>query len=392
MLFRASDVVVTGDVMDTTRFPVIDVANGGSIQGEIDALNKLIELTIAPTPFIYKDVGTYVIPGHGRLCEQMEVVDYRDMVVLVRDIVADLMKQGKTLDQIKAARPALPYETRYGAQTGTTERVHRGHLQEPAGERSHEEAVVVWWSRVLATQTDAFAQSRGGRGGAPAPPQTPKAAAPIDVTGYWVSVVTEDWRYRMVTPAKGDYQGVPMTPEARKIADAWDPAKEEASGELCKSYGAPAILRVPGRLHITWQDDQTLRLDTDAGKQTRIFHFGGWKAARPAPHTIQGDSVGGVGRRRPRRHRRRDESRRRRTSRPASCARTACRTARTRRVTEYYELITQPDGSPLMVVTISRPIRYICGSRSSSARSSRKKPSDAKWKSDGMLGHLVGSS
>jgi cyclase len=118
VLFRASDVVVTGDVMDTTRFPVIDLANGGSIQGEIDALNRLIDLTIAPTPFIYKDVGTYVIPGHGRLSEQMEVVDYRDMVVLVRDVVADLIKQGKTLDQIKAARPALPYETRYGSQTG----------------------------------------------------------------------------------------------------------------------------------------------------------------------------------------------------------------------------------------------------------------------------------
>jgi len=118
VLFRASDVVVAGDVIDMTRFPVIDLANGGSIQGEIAALNRLIDLTIAPTPFIYKDVGTYVVPGHGRLCEQMEVVDYRDMVVIVRDGVADLMKQGKTLDQIKAARPALPFETRYGSQTG----------------------------------------------------------------------------------------------------------------------------------------------------------------------------------------------------------------------------------------------------------------------------------
>jgi len=91
---------------------------GGDHSSEIDALSRLIDLTIAPTPFIYKDVGTYVVPGHGRLCEQMEVVDYRDMVVLVRDNVADLMKQGKTLDQIKAARPALPYESRYGSQTG----------------------------------------------------------------------------------------------------------------------------------------------------------------------------------------------------------------------------------------------------------------------------------
>ena len=120
VLFRSSDVVVAGDVIDMTRFPAIDLANGGTIQGEIDALNRLIDLTIAPTPFIYKDVGTYVVPGHGRLCEQMEVVDYRDMVVLVRDNVVDLMKQGKTLDQIKAARPALPYETRYGTQAGVT--------------------------------------------------------------------------------------------------------------------------------------------------------------------------------------------------------------------------------------------------------------------------------
>lgn len=120
VMFRKSDVVVTGDIMDTTRFPVIDVADGGSIQGEIDALNKLIELTIAPIPLIYKDVGTYVIPGHGRVCEQMEVVDYRDMVVLVRDVVADMIKQGKTLDQIKAAHPALPYETRYGREPGVT--------------------------------------------------------------------------------------------------------------------------------------------------------------------------------------------------------------------------------------------------------------------------------
>jgi glyoxylase-like metal-dependent hydrolase (beta-lactamase superfamily II) len=120
VLFRSSDVVVAGDVIDMNRFPVIDVAGGGTIQGEIAALNRLIDLTIAPTPFIYKDVGTYVIPGHGRLSEQMEIVDYRDMVVLVRDVVADLAKQGKTLDEIKAAKPALPYETRYGAQPGAT--------------------------------------------------------------------------------------------------------------------------------------------------------------------------------------------------------------------------------------------------------------------------------
>ncbi len=120
VLFRQSDVVVAGDIMDTTRFPVIDIANGGSIQGEIDALNKLIELTVVPIPFIYNGVGTYVIPGHGRVCQQLDVVDYRDMVVVVRDVIADLIKQGKTLDQIKAASPARPYETEYGTQEGVT--------------------------------------------------------------------------------------------------------------------------------------------------------------------------------------------------------------------------------------------------------------------------------
>ena len=110
-----------------------------------------------------------------------------------------------------------------------------------------------------------------GRGG---PPRTPKSSAPEDITGYWVSLVTEDWRWRMVTPAKGDYDGVPINPAGRKAADAWDPAKDEAAGNQCKAYGAAAIIRVPGRLHITWQDDTTLKLETDAGTQTRLFQFG----------------------------------------------------------------------------------------------------------------------
>lgn len=120
VLFRRSDVVVAGDILDTTRFPVIDVAHGGSVQGEIDALNRLIALAIPPGPFIYEGVGTYVIPGHGRLCEQLDVVNYRDMVVIVRDVIADLIKQGKTLSQIKEASPAKPFETEYGTEPGST--------------------------------------------------------------------------------------------------------------------------------------------------------------------------------------------------------------------------------------------------------------------------------
>ena len=111
------------------------------------------------------------------------------------------------------------------------------------------------------------------RGNAP-PPPPPRQGAPIDLTGYWVSLVTADWRWRMVTPPKGDYQGVQLTAEGRKVADTWDPAKDEAAGEQCKSYGAPALMMVPGRLHITWQDDNTLKVEADAGTQTRLLRFG----------------------------------------------------------------------------------------------------------------------
>ena len=133
----------------------------------------------------------------------------------------------------------------------------------------------------------AHAQGNGGRGG---PPRSPKAAAPIDLTGYWVSVITEEWRYRMVTPGPGDYLLIPMTLEAKSVADAWDPAKDEAAGNQCKSYGAAGVMRLPERLHITWQDDNTLRMDIDAGSQTRLFHFRDWKAPS-GDVTWQGDSV-----------------------------------------------------------------------------------------------------
>ena len=141
---------------------------------------------------------------------------------------------------------------------------------------------------LLALPASMFAQ--GGRGGPPPAPLTPKANAPEDIAGYWVPLITEDWRFRMVTPAKGDYASVPLNAEGRKVADAWDPAKDEAAGEQCKSYGAPALLRVPGRAHITWQDESTMKLEFDAGTQTRVFHF---NAPAPAnePASIQGYSV-----------------------------------------------------------------------------------------------------
>ncbi|MSO31002.1 MAG: hypothetical protein EXQ48_08715 [Acidobacteria bacterium] len=127
---------------------------------------------------------------------------------------------------------------------------------------------------------------RGGR--AQGPPPTPKADAAIDITGTWVSVISEDWALRMVTPKKGDYTRVPMTPAARAIADSWDPAKDEAAKEQCKAYGAPGVMRQPGRLRISWQDDQTLKVELEAGNQTRVFHFN--PAPSPAQPSWQGHS------------------------------------------------------------------------------------------------------
>jgi cyclase len=122
--FRRSDVVLAGDVLDTRQFPVIDVARGGSIQGEIAALNRLVELAVPSVPDATREAGTIVVPGHGRLCDYYDVVEYTDMVTIIRDRVRELMKAGRSLAEVKAAQPAKGYVARYGnlGGTGTTDR------------------------------------------------------------------------------------------------------------------------------------------------------------------------------------------------------------------------------------------------------------------------------
>jgi hypothetical protein len=142
---------------------------------------------------------------------------------------------------------------------------------------------------VLIAAATAYAQL-GPAPAKPKPARNAKEGAPVDFTGYWVSVVTEDWRWRMVTPPKGDFASIPLTDEGRKIGNAWDPAKDEAAGEQCRAYGAPAVMRIPGRLHITWADENTLQIDTDQGTQTRLLHFGG-KPPQAATGSWQGYSV-----------------------------------------------------------------------------------------------------
>ncbi len=121
-------------------------------------------------------------------------------------------------------------------------------------------------------------------------PLTPRAAALIDLTGQWVSVVSEDWRFRMMTPPRGDFSSVPLNAAGKQAAAAWDLDKDNANGDQCKAYGAAGLMRIPMRLRIGWQDESTLKIETDAGKQVRLLHFDAHEPATPAA-ALQGYSI-----------------------------------------------------------------------------------------------------
>jgi hypothetical protein len=131
----------------------------------------------------------------------------------------------------------------------------------------------------------AAVQAQGRAQGPPQPPPTPQAGAPIDLTGYWVAVVNEDWRWRMQTPPKGDGASVPLNPAGTKVLNAWDPATDGS----CLAYGAAGLMRMPTRLHITWENPTTLKVETDAGQQTRRFHFD--RNKMPTGKSAQGHSI-----------------------------------------------------------------------------------------------------
>jgi hypothetical protein len=215
---------------------------------------------------------------------------------------------------------------------------------------------------------------QGGRGqGAPA---AARAVAPLDLTGQWVSLVTDDWRWRMVTPPKGDVLYLPVNDAARRAAEQWDPAKDEAAGEACRAYGAGGIMHWPGRLRISWENDNTLKLETDTGQQTRLFNFGNPQPPAGEP-TWQGFSVaawelpGGGGRG----GRGRGGAAGASTTRPGSSMRaitTRMRPGYYRRngvpygagatMTEWFSTITEPDGNTYLVVTkILEDPQYMSG-------------------------------
>jgi len=173
-----------------------------------------------------------------------------------------------------------------------------------------------------------------------------KITAPVDLTGYWVSFVTEDWRYRMVTPPRGDYGRVPVTRDALRILNAWNPAADGAAGEACKSYGAAALMGVPGRFRITWQDDNTLRIDSDAGMQTRLFRFGSVPAGRvgmSGARTWQGISIA--------RWDARSLAVETRNMRAGYLRKNGVPYGESATLTEYFDVAPHPGGSQLLVVT-----------------------------------------
>jgi len=192
-------------------------------------------------------------------------------------------------------------------------------------------------------------------------PPSPREIAPIDLTGQWVSIVTEDWRFRMMTPPKGEYSGITLTPAGRAIADAWDAARDEAEGNACKAYGVAAIMRMPGRIRVEWVDDSTLEIQTDSGSQTRRLHFG--DVPEPAERTWQGVSAAkwilyGGGRGQPP------------ENASLEVVTTGFKSGYLRKngvpysenasITEYFDLLRQPDGTEWLVVkTIVEDPEYL---------------------------------
>lgn len=216
--------------------------------------------------------------------------------------------------------------------------------------------VSAWQAQTVSpTPSQEAPQPAQGRGGAA--PAVARTAAPVDLTGLWVSLVTEDWRWRMRTPPKGDYASLPLTPAAVKAADGWDPARDTAAGEQCRSYGAPGIMRVPGRIRISWENDNTMKVETEAGTQTRLFHFG----TPPASTTPgwQGTSVatwlpaGGGGRRGAAAPAPRFGSLRVVTTnaRPGYIRKNGVPYSANARVTEHFNRTNEPNGDSWLVVS-----------------------------------------
>ena len=190
---------------------------------------------------------------------------------------------------MKADRTALRFFAWLVRNFGVSSRRRAWFGKDPAY-RARQTRLAVLALLVLVSHARAAYPQAPGSGGQRPPTPTPKAGALLDLAGYWVSIIDDEWRWRMMTPAKGDLAFLPLNSEGRRVAGTWDLAKDEADGNLCRAFGAAGIMHLPERLHITWADDRTLEIDTDAGMQKRLLHFDGskWSGGEP---DWQGDSV-----------------------------------------------------------------------------------------------------
>jgi hypothetical protein len=228
----------------------------------------------------------------------------------------------------------------------------------------------------LAVSKDARAQARGGTAG----PASPRAVAPIDLTGQWVAVISEDWRWRMITPSKGDIVSIPLNLQGQHVAEAWDPAKDEAAGEQCRAYGAPGLMRGPIRMRISWLDSTTLKVETDYGMQTRLLRFAN-AGVQPGPRSWQGATtaewiVRGGDRGSPRFGTLKTVTT---NLRPGYLRKNGVPYSERATVTEHFDIAPLADGGRLLLVTtiVEDPV-YLTGPYIVSPHF-KKEPDGSKW-------------
>ena len=267
---------------------MIDLERGGSINGVVDALNQILDVAF---PDFRLEGGTLVdsrswphlrfrrrrvLPRHG---------DDRARPRAGHGEEGHDARSGEGRPADARLRPAVRVDVR-----GVDHRhVRRGRVQEPQRQETVEAGgAATGCSRCSACRLRCRARGQGRQGG---PGGSAKDAAPVDLTGYWVSVVTEDWRYRMVTPARGDHPSVPLNAAGNALANSWDPAKDEAGRRALQGVRRAGVMRAPGRLHVTWQDDATLKIETEAGTQTRLLRFGQAGAPPSDAPSAQGQSA-----------------------------------------------------------------------------------------------------